>query len=392
MFLKAFRRGASASVLSRIVLALVVVCLNVTAVTAKSKLIRVSVLRDVDHFTLAVEGRHTIFDFNTGQKVTVGVRLLPAMVAFDHGKIRIGERVYDNQRLIIDPRQDATLRVNDKHFRGMLVIINTGSALTVVNSIELEQYIRGVLYHEISDKWPLEAIKAQAVATRTYALYSIDKFAARDYDVTNDVYSQVYGGKTAERYRTNLAVSRTKGEVLTYRGKIFPAFFHANSGGVTEDASELWNIDLPPLKGGVESPYSISSPHYSWRRNFRLKDIQNTLNAHGFKIGAIKNIKVTEQNKSRRVRKLEIEDRDGVKTVIDGKAFRDALGPNVLKSNMYEVEMKGYYMDLIGHGWGHGVGMCQWGAYNMSLLRFSYKQILKFYYPGSALERFSDID
>lgn len=375
-----------------LVLALLVIGLDMSVVTAKSKLIRVSVLRDVDHFTIAVEGRHTILDFNTGDKVNVGVRLLPTTVALDHGRIRIGDRTYDHQRLIIDPRQDATLRVNDKHFRGMLVIINNGTALTVVNSIEIEQYIRGVLYHEISDKWPLSAICAQAVATRTYALYSIEQFAARDYDVTNDVYSQVYGGKTAERYRTNLAVRRTKGEVLTYKGKIFPAFFHANSGGVTEDASELWDVNLPPLKGGIESPYSVNSPHYRWRRNFRLKDIQDALMAHGYKLGLIKAIRVTERNKSGRVRKLAVEDHDGKILTIEGKAFRDVLGPNVLKSNMYDVEMKGYYADLVGHGWGHGVGMCQWGAYNMARMRFTYQQILNFYYPGSSLEKLHDID
>ncbi len=375
-----------------LLVSLAVVCLDTGVVTARSKLIRVAVLREVDHFTLAVEGRHTVLDFNTGEKIGVGVRLLPALVAIDHGKIRIGERVYDNQRLIIDPRQDASLRVNDKHFRGMLVVINTGSALTVVNSIEIEQYIRGVLYHEVSDKWPLEAIEAQAVATRTYALYSIEKFAARDYDVTNDIYSQVYGGKTAERYRTNLAVRRTSGEVLTYKGKIFPAFFHANSGGVTEDASELWDIDLAPLKGGVESPYSVNSPHYRWQRNFRLKDVQEALAAHGFQTGTIKNIRVIERNKSGRVRKLQIEARDGKKLEVEGKLFREALGPNVLKSNMYDVVMKGYYADLLGHGWGHGVGMCQWGAYNMARMRFLYPQILKFYYPGSVLERLRDID
>ncbi len=392
MPLTLFARIGSTNVVRALILLLVIFCMDISDVTAKSKLIRVSVLRDVDHFTLAVDGRHTVLDYNTGKKVAVGVRLLPTIVVIDHGKIKIGDTVYDNQRLVIDPRQDASLRVNDKHFRGMLVIINGGTSLTVVNSIEIEQYIRGVLYHEISDKWPLEAIKAQAVATRTYALYSIEKFSARDYDATNDVYSQVYGGKSAERYRTNLAVRNTKGEVLTYKGKIFPAFFHANSGGVTENASELWDIDLPPLKGGVESPYSVNSPHYRWRRNFRLKDIQEALNTHGYKIGLIKDIRVIERNKSGRVRKIEFEDRDGKKLTVEGKDFRDALGPNVLKSNMYNVEMKGYYVDLVGHGWGHGVGMCQWGAYNMARMKFSYQQILKFYYPGSLLEHLQDID
>ncbi len=373
-----------------ICLMIVFVCTDASLVRAKSILIRVSVLKDVDHFTIAVDGRHTILDYNTGEKVGVGIRLLPATVSFNNGKIRIGDRLYDNPRLIVEPRRDATIRVNDKHFRGIMVIINTGDSLTVVNSIEIEQYIKGVLYHEVSDKWPLEAIKAQAVATRTYALYSIETFAARDFDVTNDVYSQVYGGKTAERYQTNLAVQKTKGEVLTYKGKIFPAFFHANSGGVTESAAELWNVDIAPLKGGVESIYSVNAPHYRWRRNYRLKDIQDVLNKQGVKVGLIKSIRVKEYNGSGRVRSLEVIDRENKIFQVEGKVFREALGPNVLKSNKYKVEMKGYYVDLVGYGWGHGVGMCQWGAYNMSRMKFSYKQILQFYYPGSSIELHKD--
>jgi len=248
------------------------------------------------------------------------------------------------------------------------------------------------LYHEVSDKWPLDAICAQAVAARTYALYAMEQFAARDYDVTNDIYSQVYGGRGAERYRTNLAVKRTKGEVLTYQGKIFPAFFHANSGGVTEDAKELWGIDLPPLRGGVESPFSVNSPHYRWTRNFRLKDIQDKLIASGYNVGLIQEIRVVERNKSGRVRRLEVVDRDGKVLPLEGKQFREILGPNVLRSNKYNIEMKGWYVDFVGHGWGHGVGLCQWGAYNMARMRYSYKQILSFYYPGSDLTKFQDID
>jgi stage II sporulation protein D len=367
--------------------------MGTTAVVAAPKPIRVAVLRESGHFTIGVNGRHTITDYNSGKKVAVGIRLRPSLVALENGKIKIGGQVYDSQRLLIEPRKDATLRINKSQFRGNILIINnSGSSLTVVNFVDMEQYVRGVLYHEVSDKWPLEAIKAQAVATRTYALYAIEKYVSRDFDVTNDIYSQVYGGKTAERYRTNLAVRRTKGEVLTYRGKIFPTFFHANSGGMTEDANELWGIDLPPLKGGIESPFSVNSPHYRWTKNFRLKDIQDKLNERGYKTGLIQEIKVLERNKSGRIKNLQITSRDGKTDTIDGKTFRDVLGPNNLKSNLYEVNMKGWYVDFVGRGWGHGVGMCQWGAYNMARARYSYRQILLYYYPGADLERRLDLE
>jgi stage II sporulation protein D len=210
--------------------------------------------------------------------------------------------------------------------------------------------------------------------------------------VTNDVYSQVYGGRGSERYRTNVAVRRTASEVLMYKGKIFPAFFHANSGGITEDAAELWDVDIVPLKGGVKSTFSMDSPHYQWRRNFRLKDIQDTLNARGYALGLIKDISVLERNASGRIRKLKIVTRDGKEEVIEGKIFRDIMGPNVLKSNKYDVEMKGWYVDFVGYGWGHGVGLCQWGAYGMSLQHYTYRQILSFYYPSSELVKFKGMD
>jgi stage II sporulation protein D len=362
------------------------------AVTAKARLIRVAVLREEDHFTMAVHGRYDVVDFNTGKKLDTRVYLRPVLVSLDHGKTKVGDAVYDAARVIVAPRREALVSINDGHFRGDVIVINNkGVNFTVINSIDIEQYIRGVLYHEISDKWPLEAIMAQAVATRTYAVYSMDKFAARDYDVTNDIYSQVYGGRGSERYRTNIAVRRTAGEVLMYKGKIFPAFFHANSGGVTEDASELWDIDLEPLKG-VKSPFSMNQPHYEWHQNFRLKDIQDKLNARGYQIGLIKNIQVIERNKSGRIRKLRIVSRDGKEEIVEGKVFRDIIGPNILRSNKYDIEMKGWYVDFVGNGWGHGVGMCQWGAYGMALMHYNYRQILFFYYPGSELVKLKDVD
>ncbi|MBF0331073.1 MAG: SpoIID/LytB domain-containing protein [Candidatus Omnitrophica bacterium] len=379
--------------LGLLVLSFVILLIADDVVTAKAKLIRVAILRDQDHFTVAVDGRYEILDFITGKVLQAGPRLRPVVVTLENGRTKVGTHVYDLARIIIAPRHETAVSVNDGYFRGNIVVINnSGAGFTVVNSIELELYIRGVLYHEISDKWPMEAIKAQAVATRTFALYSMEKFAARDYDVTNDIYSQVYGGKGSERYRTNVAVRRTRGEVLMYKGKIFPTFFHANSGGVTEDASELWDVDILPLKGGVISTFSVNSPHYQWRRNFRLKDIQDGLNARGYKLGLIKDIQVIERNKSGRVRKLKIVTRDDKAETIEGKLFRDAVGPNLLRSNLYEVEMKGWYVDFVGRGWGHGVGMCQWGAYNMAMLHHDYKQILSYYYPSSDFVRIKGVD
>ena len=132
-------------------------------------------------------------------------------------------------------------------------------------------------------------------------------------------------------------------------------------------------------------------PNYRWKKNFRSKDIQQKLNANGFKLGLIKEIDVLERTKSGRIKNLEIKTRDGKSTTISGIKFRDIIGPNVLKSNYYDIEMKGYYFDVNGRGWGHGVGMCQWGVYRMAKKRYEYTRILGYYYPGAKITKILEL-
>jgi stage II sporulation protein D len=301
--------------------------------------------------------------------------------------IKIGEQDFKICCIRIAPERDATIYINDRRFRGEINLIRTQNLkLTVINTLDIEDYVRGVLYHEVSHLWPLEAIKAQAVATRSFALYQAGLNKDKDFDVSSDIYSQVYGGKTSEKYRTNAAVDKTKGEVLYYLGKILPAFFSATCAGHTEDAANLWNIDLAPLKG-VVCNFCIDSPHYRWRKNFRLKNIEEKLRKADYDVSDIKEIRILKRNSSGRVEVLGVVCRDGSSVKISGKDFRQVIGPNEIKSNNYEIVMKGYYVDFLGHGWGHGVGFCQWGAKAMAEKGYNYIRILKYYYPGAEIRK-----
>lgn len=349
--------------------------------------IRVAIYRAIARCTIAVNGAFKITDPVSATVLLEGDRLWLSELFRENDSFRLGKKhLLRGNRILVEPRRNGTLAVNGKYYRGSVTIIREGNNFSVVNTIDLEQYVSGVLYHEISDQWPLEAIKAQAVAVRSYAIYSMQKSGARDYDLTGDSYSQVYGGRDAERYRTSLAVRKTRGEILVYQNKVLPAFFHANSGGITENAAELWDINIPPLRGGVKSVYSLNLPSYKWDRNFRLKDIQEKLAVKGYQTGLIKEIKVIERNSTGRVRKLSIEDRTGKLITIDGKTFREAIGPNLIRSSLFTVTMKGWYVDISGKGWGHGVGLCQWGAYGMAKQGHNYRSILIFYYPSSELK------
>lgn len=252
------------------------------------------------------------------------------------------------------------------------LIRSADDRISVVNTINIEDYVKGVLYHEVSHHWPIEVIKAQAVATRTYALYSINN--SKDYDVTNDIYSQVYGGRNSERYRTGLAVERTASQILSFEGKILPAYFHACCGGMTQDASVLWKINVAPLKG-VPCVFCKDAPHMNWKNNMRLKVIQDLLNTKGYKMGLIKEISVKQRDRSNRVVSLDVIGRGNEQLTIKADELRELLGPNTLKSNNYDIEMKGYYVDFIGHGWGMGWACASgaraaWPCSNSAITRY----------------------
>jgi len=355
--------------------------------TTEQKFVRVALLRDVDRLKLSIRGRYQIIDPTTDRILLEKRRLSPKEIIPTAQGIKIGEEEYTLSKIRFYSHKDITVKVNgrDRCYRGIIDVIKVkNKKLLVVNVLELEQYIRGILYHESPHRWPLEALKVQAVAARTYALYRIATDKNQPFDVTSDIYSQVYGGRSSERYRANIAVERTQGEVMTYNNEILPAYFSATCGGHTEDVSELWKQDLLPLKG-VICEFCKISPHYRWKKNFRSKDVQDKLNQHGYNLGLIKEIKVLEKNSSGRIRTLEITTREGKTMKIAGKDFRQIIGPNVLKSNKYDIVMQGYYFDVLGQGWGHGVGMCQWGVLGMVRQGHTYQEILQYYYPGTQM-------
>jgi stage II sporulation protein D len=158
----------------------------------------------------------------------------------------------------------APLTWNGRAYHGLVVVRRGGKRLSVVNSLALDDYVRGVVGGEMPDRWNLAALEAQAVAARTYALATLHP--SKHFDLFSDTRSQVYGGVGYETERTNLAVERTAGRILTWHGRIATTFFFSTSGGRTADVREVWPAlgDVPYLHS-VDDPYDVSSPHHSWR-------------------------------------------------------------------------------------------------------------------------------
>ncbi len=354
----------------------------------ENQIVRVSVLDKAKEFSLKVRGSFYIKDFLADTTLKEERNLKTSKVFINNDGIQVGLFYCNSKHLRVTPFFDSSIYVNGMRLRGQLdVLVDEEGLLTVINIIRLEKYIKGVLYREISDRWPIEAIKAQAVAARTYAVYIKERNKKQSYDLRSDIYSQVYGGRDAERYRTNLGVDRTKGLILQYKGAVLPAYYHATCGGRTESAQELWNHDIVPLRG-VKCDFCRKSPHYFWKKNIQLKTIQDKLNEKGYGLWLINEIRILERNNSGRIKILEIKTRDNKKIEISGKDFRNIVGPNLIKSNNYTIKMRGYYADFFGKGWGHGVGLCQWGANYMARNFYRFDEILNYYYPGSDIVRY----
>jgi len=346
-------------------------------VFAEPQAVRVQILRNAESASLKING---IFEIKDGGTVLLHGRSLNSTVKSFRGGLLISGRNFKAEKVFVDVEDNGTIVLNGRHFKGNIEFIRDDSgSFSVVNYINLEDYIKGILYHETSHYWPMEVLKAQAIACRTYALYQMQENKTKDFDVTNDIYSQVYGGSTSERERTSRAVDYSRGLILTFEGKVFPAYFHATCAGRTEDASLIWNIDIAPLKG-ASCGFCQDSPHFNWHYVLSAEEMQDILNIRG----DIKSVTALGRDVSGRVTDVEIiSDKKTVK--IAAKDLRYKLGPNSIRSTNFTVKMEGKDIIFEGIGWGHGAGMCQWGAYFMAKDGLTADQILKNYYPGAQI-------
>lgn len=351
--------------------------------------VRVAIIQDEPSLTIAVRGSYEISTLKTDEVLYRGKNLKSCQVLPTQSGIKVKDRDFKVYGIKIAPAASGNIYINGRRFRGEITIIRKEDLkLLVINNLGLEEYIKGVLYHEVSHRWPLEALKAQAVVARTFAIYQTQISQGKDFDLTSDMYSQVYGGKSSETFRTSVAVNRTLGEVLTYQNKIFPAFYHATCGGHTEDAAVLWQIDLPALKG-VECNFCTRSPHFKWRKEISVQLVEDKLVAAGFAIGGLEDILVVERDASGRATKLKLV-AAGNSLEISAKDFRQLFDPKIIRSTNFTIQRTDGIFKIEGKGWGHGAGMCQWGAYFQSLQGRKYEQILQYYYPGAQITRLKD--
>ncbi|MBP2628222.1 MAG: SpoIID/LytB domain protein [Firmicutes bacterium] len=390
--------------------------------------IRVGILSNQENVLISADTKFEILNGETGQ-------LLVHLAAGEKATISVkGKTLSINGKLtkavkisVLTSKNNGEhyIEVNKKQYRGNIDIhITHGSAvLTIVNTLPIEQYLYGVIAKEMSPSWHFEALKAQAVAARTYALYNLNKHQNDDYDVCATTDCQIYDGRESEVTQVIKAVDNTSGQVIMAQGKVIPAYFHSSSGGYTENSENVWGTYESYLRGVVD--YDQNSPLYKWEKKLTTNELTAAINKAGYTIGIIKAIELPpltskpmntpERGVSGRVKVIQFIGSTG-SAQLTGEQLRKILG---LKSTLFDVSVmvpveqavdfgQSFITDkkeihrisgrpneiivISGFGWGHGLGLSQWGAKAMAEQgpqgdSTYFKEILKHYYQGTTIKK-----
>lgn len=282
---------------------------------------------------------------------------------------------WQDQAFWVEPASGGYIFINNAWYRGRVLIVPRDGKVTAINWIDLEAYLYSVLGAEMPASWPQEALKAQAVAARSYALSRRSRTQNDLYDLGGTTTHQVYKGLASEAASTVAAVNATQGQVLTYGNQIIEAVFHSSSGGHTENAEDVWQSSRPYLRSVVD--FDQDAPVFRWAETFSAQQFSQRITGIG-RLQSVAPERITPQG---RVVSMRLQGNQGSR-VLTGAELRQALG---LRSTLFSIAVNGDSVQVNGRGYGHGIGMSQWGARAMAAQGYGYQQILAHYYQGTML-------
>ena len=310
---------------------------------------------------------------------------------FDKNK----QKIYDLKnkvKLVVKSSDGRGIWVGQKRYSGILNLLVLDSEILVINILGIEKYLSSVVGSEMPAKWPLEALKAQAIASRTYAL---KQKGNPIYDIDSTQKNQVYNGLESRTYKTARAVRSTRSLVLTYKNKLINALFHSSSGGMTENSQDVWKNEYPYLSSVRD--FDRNNPKLQWKKKFSSGELQKLFP----EIGGIKKIEILNITNTGRVKNVKIFGKYG-SDQISGVDIRKRMNLKSTFMRFKFIEDKKYISDndnsnipiektliVFGQGSGHGVGMSQWGARYMASKGQKAERILKHFYKGVRIKPFS---
>jgi len=296
--------------------------------------------------------------------------------------VTVGDRAFREPWIVLESSEP--FKFGGRAYEGSVhLVASRAGGLHVVNEVDLERYVAGVVGPEIGPKSPMEALKAQAVCARTYAYVSwvdVAKSAQRQvFDVYDDVRDQVYRGMPEKGSDVDKAVAATAGRVVTWKEKPFKAFFSSTCGGQTESGAEVFGADIAPL-AGAKCGSCGHAKHFAWTLRMKPADLSAAL---GF---AVKDVAVASSTRGGRAARVAVTRGDGTEVLVAGPEFRKTVGYDKFRSTLFTVAREGDEFVFKGNGWGHGVGLCQEGAIGMARDGGGWEAILQRYYPGATLK------
>lgn len=358
--------------------ALTAIFLFSSAEANSRKTIRVLISRDINQLKI-VGSRLSLTELPSGRQLIKNKNFF-TIIREKGPFLRVKEPGILASGFALTSRQGYLVILGRKYKGKILFFPGNNRNIWIINELPLEEYLVGLVNKEISSQWPLAAVKAQVLAARTYAYFQQEKRADNLFDVEATVNDQVYGGVDFEDERARKAVLETEGEVILYQGKPIFAVYHACCGGKTESSAYLWAGDYPYLKS-ISCIYCLDSPHFIWNYQLEIDKLEEILHTRGSAYLPVKEILEGPRNESKRITKIIIS-RQGDTLEISAPEFRQLLGYDLLRSTNFWVKKVNSNFAFAGIGWGHGVGLCQWGAKGLAETGADYRSIIKYYYQG----------
>lgn len=326
--------------------------------------LRVGILNGVERVVLKVSAPCTIIDPATGK--LLGTAPANKKFAVNASKLKVDALEIRPEKILLN---ELRTTIEGKEFYGGLRVNKVDGKLNVISVVQVEEYLRGVVPKEMPPLYPLEALKAQTIAARSFAMKNRKRHEADGFDLCATTHCQVYDG-VADFDSVDWAVDETRGEVLVFKDRLINATFHTDSGGTTAGAEEVWSNAVPYLVSVKES-FASGAP---WTIKATVKDLS---------LGKIKSVKVNAKTSSGRVATAQIVG-EGKTLTLTGKELREKFS---LPSTLFTMKLDGDEIIFTGFGSGHGVGMSQRGAKTYAEDAWSYEKILAHYYAGTTLKK-----
>ena len=337
-------------------------------------------------YSLTIKGKYQAYNYLYESEI---ISALDGDLEIEIIEHKLGLKIEDvgvyEKGIVFDTTEGFNL--NGVDYYGDLLLVPYQGKMIPVNRLSVEDYVKGVLPHEMSPDWPIEALKAQAVAARTYAMYHILlNDGRRIFDVDNTTKYQVYNGKAKINNNITQAVESTKYEVMTYNDKVIAGYFSALCGGHTDSSLNVFGVAVPYLDG-VTCNY-CNAQIKIWTNAVSYDEFNKVFAKSNIKVNDETDFKVKTNPKSDKVISIDLNTSNGKKN-IEGSDFRNILTPKTVPSLTFRIDKVDNGIVIIGQGSGHAVGLCQWGAYGMAQVKKDYKFILPFYYKGVVIKDYT---